>query len=272
MMLEKIKNISLSRTALTFIAGAIFVLLFLKQCNTISSLKQEVKTAEASANRNYNNYLVSKDSVRVLKSKNGDMISTIKGYEFDIANLTEDQKKLIKKYNGVLNLNKDLNKINSLLRAEIRIKDSLLAEASVVVIDSTTSKINFKKYDDFGKGNTRSLNGSTIVSYDRLNGRFNVIGPNQFNIEQTLTLSAAVEEVDGFNTIKIATSYPGLTIGNIENINLINSKLNQRAEKKAGWSIGVGVGYGINLNNNQVISVGPSIGLGLYWSPKFLRF
>ena len=36
--------------------------------------------------------------------------------------------------------------------------------------------------------------------------------------------------------------------------------------------IGIGVGYGINLNNNQVISTGPSIGLGVYWSPKFLRF
>ena len=37
-------------------------------------------------------------------------------------------------------------------------------------------------------------------------------------------------------------------------------------------AIGVGVGYGINLNNNQVISTGPSIGLGVYWSPKWLRF
>lgn len=83
---------------------------------------------------------------------------------------------------------------------------------------------------------------------------------------------AAIEDNDGYNELKISTGYPGLTISDIENINLINTKLNQRNEKKAGWGIGVGVGYGINLNNNQVISTGPSIGIGVYWSPKWLRF
>ena len=84
---------------------------------------------------------------------------------------------------------------------------------------------------------------------------------------------AAIEEgEDGADRLKLSTTYPGLVIKDIENINLVNTRLNRRSEKKAGWAIGIGVGYGINLNNNQVISTGPSIGLGLYWSPKFLRF
>ena len=40
---------------------------------------------------------------------------------------------------------------------------------------------------------------------------------------------------------------------------------------KGGWSVGIGIGYGINLNSNQVISTGPSIGLGLYYSPKWFK-
>ena len=268
-MLDKIKNIKLSKNAIVFIAGALFVLLFLRQCDRISDLKSDVKLAQENADRNFNNYLASKDSVTMLKNDNGDMLATIRSYEFDIDNLKEDQKKVLAKYRRVLNLNSDLNKTNALLSADIAIKDSLLAAAQVTQIDSNSARIDFSKFDDFGNGNTRNLTGYSIINYD--NGLFTT-GLNQFNIDQTLTLVAGIEEVDGANRLKLSTSYPGLTISNIENINLINTKLNQRNEKKAGWSIGIGVGYGINLNNNQVISTGPSIGLGVYWSPKFLRF
>ena len=57
-----------------------------------------------------------------------------------------------------------------------------------------------------------------------------------------------------------------------QNINLINNKLNEKIQKKARWSIGVGVGYGASLINGQVIQFGPTIGVGLHWSPKFLQF
>jgi hypothetical protein len=269
-MLNKIKNIKLSRSAIIFIAGALFVLLFLKQCDKISDLRQDVKIAETNAERNFNNYLAANDSVTYLQNQNGDMLATIRSYEFDISDLRDDQNNLIKKYNNVLSLNKDLNKVNTLLSADLAIKDSLLAASQVTQIDSITGLITYNKSDDFGNGNTRTLNGSSTVRFQ--DGRFLILGQSQFNIDQTLSLSAAVEEVDGANRLKLSTSYPGLTISNIENINLINTKLNQKQDKKAGWSIGFGVGYGVNLNNNQVISYGPSIGVGLYWSPKFLRF
>jgi hypothetical protein len=94
----------------------------------------------------------------------------------------------------------------------------------------------------------------------------------KFELTQTLSLMAAIENVDGADRLKLSTSYPGLQIQDIENINLVNTRLNRKAEKKSRWMIGFGVGYGINLNNNQVISTGPSIGFGLYYSPKFLQF
>ena len=111
--------------------------------------------------------------------------------------------------------------------------------------------------------------GTSTLKYDF--GQFRVLD-SKFELTQTLSLFAAIENKDGADILKLSTSYPGIEIKDIENINLINTRLNRKYDKKGGWSIGVGFGYGINLNNNQVISTGPSIGLGIYYSPKWLRF
>jgi hypothetical protein len=173
------------------------------------------------------------------------------------------------KYKKALDLNDDLSDVNSLISAELEIKDSLLANTSVTQIDSTTAEVKYESFKDYGSGNSRSLFGTSTLKYDF--GQFRVLD-SKFELKQTLSLFAAIESVDGADKLKLSTSYPGIEIKDIENINLINTRLNRKLEKKSGWSIGIGVGYGINLNNNQVISTGPSIGLGVYWSPKFLRF
>ena len=268
--MNKLKKILSNKSTLGFVLGVLFVLLFLRQCEQTEKLKRDLKTTQETSDRNFNNYLASKDSIEIYKTGTGELISTIRSYEFDIINLKDDQKDMIKKYTNALNLNKDLNEVNTLISAELAIKDSLLASTSVVEIDSTTSEIKYNKFDIFSKGNTRTLTGSSTVRFS--GGKFYIIGESQFNIDQTLSLNAKIENEEGSNRLKLSTTYPGLIISDIENINLINTKLNQRYEKKSGWSIGIGVGYGINLNNNQVISTGPSIGLGVYWSPKFLRF
>ena len=82
----------------------------------------------------------------------------------------------------------------------------------------------------------------------------------------------AILNVDGRDQLKVSSPYPGLTFTNIENINLVNDRLNRPAVNKGGWALGFGVGYGINLNNQQFVSWGPSIGIGLYYSPRWLRF
>lgn len=263
------KNIFTDKGSYIFILGVLFVLLFLRQCDRIESLKQEVKITKELSEREHNNYLASKDTIRTINAENGNLISEIRSYEFDLDNLKEEQEQLITKYKKALNLNRDLNKVNTLLSANVEIKDSIIANTELTYIDTLSSKLTFSKFDDFGNGNTRNLFGELLIT--KLDSGF-AYGNPYFNLDQTITLMAAIEDNNGYDEIKISTGYPGLTITDIENINLINTKLNQRNEKKAGWSIGVGVGYGINLNNNQVISTGPSIGIGVYWSPKWLRF
>lgn len=268
-MMNIVKKITGNKNTLTFVLGALFVLLFLRQCNQTDNLKHELEIAKQDSDRNFNNYLASKDSIRVIKAENGNLISEIRSYEFDLNDLKNDQSELLGKYKKALNVNKDLNKVNTLLSADIDIKDSLLASTTSTQIDSVTTKLDFSKFDDFGNGNSRNLTGNMFITRT-LNG-FNYSGAS-FDIDQKISLLAAIENVGGADQLKISTSYPGLTFSNIENINLINTRLNQKPTKKGGWAIGVGVGYGLNLNNNQVISTGPSIGIGVYYSPKWLRF
>jgi hypothetical protein len=178
---------------------------------------------------------------------------------------------LTDKYKKALNLNKDLKEVNSLISANLEIKDSLNVTTTTEVIGLDTTKITFESSDDFGNGNSRLLTGFTDVKFDTSINQFSVL-MTRFELTQTLSLMAAIENVDGADRLKLSTSYPGLVIKDIENINLVNTRLNRKDQKKSRWMVGFGVGYGINLNNNQVISTGPSIGVGLYFSPKFLQF
>lgn len=266
-----LKSIWQNKSLRNFLVLVIITLLFLRQCNKISNLKQDLVQTENITNRSFNNYKAAQDSVRVLKLDNGNLVFTIKSYEFDIANLEDKQKALIKRYHKALDLNKDLDKIKSLLSVEIKIKDSIVADLLVTKIDSLTDLVRFNKFDNFGKndGNTRLLQGSMYVYKDSNNILYR---DPIFAINKELVLFAAIVNVDGQDEIKITTDYPNLIIKDIENINMINTKLNQHNEKTAGWSVGFGVGYGVNLNNNQVISHGPSLGVGFFYSPKWLRF
>lgn len=264
---------SIDKKTLAFIGGAILMLFMLKQCNTISNLKSDLKIQEELTEINFNNYLAAHDSVKYFENEIGDKVAQISSFQFEVSQLERTNIEIENKYIKALNLNKDLAGVNSLLSADIRIKDSLLAMSTLTEIDSVSSMVNFNKEDDFGSGNTRIVNGNLIIRYDS-SGSFTT-SPVNLSIAQTLSLSAAVEELEGRETLKITSSYPGLTITGIENISLINQRLNDKNKinNKAGFSIGMGIGYGINYNtSNSSITLGPSINVGLYWSPKWLRF
>lgn len=261
---------SIDKKTLAFIAGAVLVMFMMQQCNRIESLKSEIREVEKRAENNLSNYIAANDSIKYLKNENGDLVAQISSYQFNIDDLNSLNQDITKKYRQALKLNKELEGVKSLLMSEIQIKDSLLAAASVVSVNDSVSEIKFSKFDDFGDGNSRDLNGSLLVT----NSNIGLIPSNVLiNTTQSLTLRAAIENIDGRDQVKISTSYPGLNIRGIENINLINNKLNAtQYQKKSGWSIGLGVGYGVMLNNGQTLGFGPTIGAHLIWSPKLLRF
>ena len=93
-----LKNIFTNKSTLTFVLGALFILLFLRQCNQTENLRHDLEIAKNDSNRNFNNYLASKDSIRVIQAENGNLISEIRSYEFDLSNLKDDQSNLLGKY------------------------------------------------------------------------------------------------------------------------------------------------------------------------------
>ena len=271
-MIDFKKYIPTKQTIVQFIVLVVLILLLLHQCDRNSTLKQDVKNAQTIANRNYNNLKASLDTIKFERNKNGELVAIKLAYEFDINTLTAENKRVIADYQKSLGLNKDLKGVNSLLRAEIKIKDSIInAQSSVVATSDSTSTISISNEKNWDKYNWSKFNGTVDILRNKKTNNITVLS-NKFKFEQGIELKAAIINEDGVNKLKITSPSPGVLFTNIENINLVNDKLNQKDEKKSGWSVGVGVGYGINLNNKQVISVGPSINVGLIWSPKWLRF
>lgn len=262
----------ISRTTLIFIGVVILILLLLQQCNSNASLKREIKQVQIVADRELNNYKAGQDTIRIERNKNGELVAQKLAYEFDINSLTDSNKNAIADYQRALNLTKDIKNINSLLRTEIRVKDSIInSKGTVITLTDSTSTIKFDDVKNWDKYNWRRFNGTLYVLRNKKTNSLSVTS-SRFDFEQGIELKAAILNENGVNSLKITTPYPGIEFTNIENINLVNDKLNQKNEKKAGFSIGIGAGYGINLTPNSVITVGPQIGIGLYWSPKWLRF
>ncbi len=267
-----IKNLKLTKTDILYISLIVFILLFLQQCNSNASLKREIKQTQIVANRELNNYRASLDTIELEKNKNGELVAEKLAYEFDINSLNENNKKAIADYQRALNLAKDIRNVNSLLRTEIRVKDSIInSKGTVVTLTDSTSTIKFNDDKNWDKYNWRRFNGTLDVLRNKETNGLSVTS-SRFDFEQGIELKAAILNENGVNSLKITSPYPGIEFTNIENINLVNDKLNQKNEKKAGWSVGIGLGYGVNLIPGQVVGFGPSINVGLMWSPKWLRF
>jgi hypothetical protein len=262
-------QIKLTKNAIIFIAVAVFILLFLRECNSNSNLKQQLVNEKAVATMNYNNLLASQDTIKEYKTKDGITVSEKKSYVYDIQDFKSNQKSTAAEYKKALNLNDSLNKVNSLLKSEIETNQKIIANATVSKINDTTDVFTFKDSKDFGNGNTRKFDGTVKFSFN--NNKFNIQN-SEFNIDQTIKLYADIEDKNGYKSVRMSSSYPGIKFDSIENINLINNKLNEKSQKKARWSIGFGVGYGASLINGQVIQFAPTVGVGLYWSPRFLQF
>ena len=267
-----IKNAKITKTDILYIGLIIFILISIYQCDSNTKLNEEIASTQVIANRNFNNLKASQDTIKFERNKNGELIAIKLSYEFDINELTSENKKIIEKYRKSLDINKELNGVNSLLRAEIKVKDSIInASSSVTITSDSTVTISVNDEKKWDKYNWRRFNGTVDVLRDKKTNNIEVLS-NHFNIEQGIELKAAIITDHGINRLKITSPSPGVIFTNIENINLINSKLNKKNEKKSGWSVGAGIGYGINLNSNQGISIGPSINVGLIWSPEWLRF
>jgi hypothetical protein len=270
-MIDYKKYIPTNKNTLVFIGVILFTLLFLRQCNTTSDLKNELELTKVVADRALNNYKASQDTIKNERNKKGELVSSKLSYEYDVNSLSNITKNAVADYQRALNLTKDIKNINSLLRAEIRIKDSIInSGGDIVSISDSTYVITFADEKNWDKYNWRRFDGTVNLLRNKSINEISLTS-SRFNFSQGIELKAAIVNEKGVNSLKITTPYPGLEFTNIENINLVNDKLNNK-ERVKHWSLGVGIGYGLNLNTDQIITVGPSINISIQWSPKWLRF
>jgi hypothetical protein len=269
-MIQVLNYIKANKNLIVFISGALFMLLFMRQCNRIDQLKREVQLVQERSDRSFNNYLAARDTIQLERNINGDLVSEIRSYEFEIDALNEENKSLIRRYQTVLNINEEYKEINNLISAELEVKDSIIS-AGVITFNNDTITVDVVDNKKFDTYNWRDFKGNVSI-FRNNDSTYSLLGSN-FMFNQGISLDMAIVKKDGYSTLKVSSPYPNLKFTNIRNINLVNDKLNERTvTRKSGWSIGFGVGYGVNLNNQQVINYGPSFGVGLYWSPKWLRF
>lgn len=271
-IMELIKRIIKNRTVLNFTVIVILLFIFLRQCNLTESLRNELEITQQTSNRNLNNYKASQDSIRFEKNKYDRIVAVKSSYEYTIDELKGKNRDIVEKYREALNVADKTKRINSILSAQINIKDSIIdAGSNITILNDSSLLLSFSDEKNWDKYNWRRFNGTINILKDSTMDIFSIVSSN-FKIDHGVGLKAAIIEDEGISSLKITTNYPGVTFTDIENINIVNDRLNRRQTKRGGFSIGIGVGYGINLNNNQVISTGPSIGIGLYYSPTFLRF
>jgi hypothetical protein len=264
-ILDKILN----KNTLIFIGASLFVIFFMRQCDQIDELKYKVESTQRVADRNLNNYKASLDTIKIEKNAKNELVSKIRSFEFEVNELTDSNSNLIEKYKSSLNINKEIEKVNSIIASNLIIKDSILNAVTSITHSADTTTISIVDDKNWDKYNWRTFSGSI----DLLNNEntFKVIS-SRFDFKQGISLTAGIIDTEEGSILKITSPYPNLKFTRIENINLVNERLNRPKVGKAGWSFGIGIGYGLNLNPGQIISLGPTIGVGLVYSPKWLRF
>ena len=251
-------KLELNRDNITFIGLVIVVLLLLGQCSSNASLRDEIKGLKGQVTLGEANLMASQDSVEIERQRNGNMIAEISAFQMTNEQLVKTNKKLASDYAKALGLNKKLKGVNSLLKAEIADKDSVIFNSNL----NPDSTFSFADSTDYGDGNYRYIwiNGKLIDT--------KVTGV--IDIEQKITLWSSIEEKDGKKSLKLSTKYPFDEI-NLQGISLVNAELNAY-NKKSRWNINFGVGLGVIPNGTTGLAVTPTVGVMLGWSPKWLQF
>lgn len=253
----------------------LLIAVLLLQCNQSRRLQRDLQLEKEKVEREINNREASEDSLRLVRLENGQLATTIRSYEFDVTRLKENEKELLKKYDDLTSSYKKLKGINSLIKADLELTESILAETQAMLINDTTIALTFSKYDLFSEGNTRMISGKSILSISQLDQPSLI--DTEVSLDQTIRLKALIDDLEEGPSLVISTDYPGITITDIENINLINSKLRAKeiddyVSNSNSVGFGFGVGYGLNYAGGGTFRPGPTLSLGLYWSPKKLRF
>lgn len=294
------------------IIGIISILLLAlsQQCQLNKALKEDLQTTQNIAERNLENLKAIQDSITVEKNSNNEMVSRIRSLILNNKDLDDRTKQIIAEYEKVLNINTELQEINSAISGELRIKDSIVNTMTTIKFDNNEIRLDFRGEKKWDANNIRVFSGDVLLGVytDSI-----FLKEANFNITQAISLKAAIIKQGNFNLLKISTPNPDISFTTIENINLVNDLLNKPPEPEIPilndrrWEFGLGLltqvrNYQLNnfetipaLNLNAIKPIGksfefmgnlnyelsyldnriifsPAINIGLVWKPEWLKF
>jgi len=270
-----------NRTLVMFLGMALFLVLFLSQCNRTKHFKGEVKAAEKKALVTHNNYLASQDSVETYVTKNNSLKGVISGYQ-----ITE--KELNDIYNDLFTEHEELKntKPKTIIETKIEYREKIVEVPVYVEMDSNGGKFTFNADTAFDELNSRKLSGiipfkmkyfntfdstEIDISYNNLFG-IPYPGLANFDLKQSMGLIVGLsnDEETGRPVIWAETKYPGITFSSIVGADILaDEKDNKliRSYRKV-WGVGLNGGIGLDANLEKTFF----LGIGLNYTPRFLQF
>lgn len=245
-MLDILKKINLN--TILMIAIIIIVLLYLKQCGSISNLKDENKISKM-------NQIALLDSVTTYKDKTGVLV-----YEKSILIASKGELKDLNKelYDDIKNLK---NNPKIVFKEKIIVKhDTIKIPTTVVKYPDGSIGLNWNYDSTFSSGNFQKLAGETRFRYekDSLNVLGTSINENSFGMSFITGLTKGKDTYEIF----IKSDYPGFTVTNIEGA-IIDKKMISTNE--SSFVIGPSIGYGIVFTGGAV-KYGVTAGVSLTYN------
>ena len=271
--LSKVSSIMSSKFFMLAVI-AVLVFMFLKQRNETSHMKAEAK-------REHNNYLASLDSVRTIKSENGNLIQEKSAYELKASELSKIQIDLIHQLG--LKSNGRGNTPSSVINIVTEIRDSVKIASTIVKDTNGDESINFLHNPQMPGNNKLKITGKTPyeinIHVDPLDSTKYIAtilpGLTSLNLEQNIDITTGIYRDPKTKRMmtRVATTYPGLTFNDINSFDITDNADTRKALKAARKEFGLGVqiGYGIS-GSSAGLSPGFYIGFGVHYSPKFLQF
>lgn len=276
-MLGKIKQITnLLNNRVVYLLGlGILVMLLLRQCNA-------TQDAKAEAERNYNNLLAERDTVRILQSKNGNMLAEKAAFKLKYDELSHEQKQLIKR----LELS-GKRKPGVVIQTDIVYRDTSILVPVLASFKDGEPVLNFKHNPTLPGKNKLLIEGSLPYSLTTDTIQDNTT-PNGIRLSTRvepgmakLSMEQKIDLVTGLYTdpktgrifVRASTTFPGITFTDMQALDMVDDPATKKAMRQARkpFGLGVSLGWGVTVGKSGY-TTGPNVGLGLTYTPTWLQF
>jgi len=276
-----------NRGVIKLAAIAILILIILMQCSQNRGLRDEVRAQKEEATRIQNNYEAIHSQIIQGKINDSTWRAEKLALKLTVDELKGSYKELLvgfekfRKQNPKVIERFTVTNNETIREVPVYAKMDSLGNGTFTFSDDTTyADGNFRKITGDIRYKSRYFNKKDSLEAD-LNklGLYNKIqgGQGNFSLEQKIKIKVGLFEDPKTKKVTIAatTSYPGLTFSQLEGADIMSDETSRKATRqfRKTWGIGIQLGYGAGVDlKTSKIFMGPQIGIGLHYTPKFLQW